>query len=138
VRNPLLWLGAADPLDTQAELRASDPVREALVALLTAWDAAFGTSPATVAMAVDAASASGMSARPQLLEALQAIAGERNGEINTRRLGRYLARNVRRIEDGRRLEDMGEDPFTHRRRFRVVGVTGVIGVSPNPSREITE
>ena len=92
VRNPLLWLGAADPLDTQAELRATDPVREALVAMLTAWRDAIGNEPISVAAAVKAATATGMSARPQLLEALLAVAGER-GEVNVRRLGRYLTRN---------------------------------------------
>lgn len=136
VRNPLLWLGAADPLDTQAELRATDPVREALVAMLIAWRDAFDTEPTTVAAAVEAATATGMSARPQLLEALLGVAGERNGEVNARRLGRYLTRNVRRIESGMRFENAGADLLTHRNRFVVSGVTGVTGVSANPSRGI--
>jgi len=129
VRNPLLWLGAADPLDTQAELRATDPVREALVTLLTAWRGTFGADAATVANAVDAATAPGMSARPQLLEALLGVAGERNGDVNARRLGKYLTRSVRRIENGMRFENAGTDPLTNRNRFVVTGVTGVSGVS---------
>ncbi len=136
VRNPLLWLGAADPLDTQAELRATDPLREALVSMLIAWRDAFDTEPTTVAAAVEAATATGMSARPQLLEALLGVAGERNGDINARRLGRYLTRNVRRIESGMRFENAGADLITHRNRFVVSGVTGVTGVTANPSREI--
>jgi putative DNA primase/helicase len=136
VRNPLLWLGAADPLDTQAELRAADPVREALVAVLTAWRDAFGAEAASVAHAVEATTATGMSAKPQLLEALLAVAGERNGEINTRRLGRYLVRNIRRIESGMRFENADIDRLTNRHRFVVSSVTGVTGVSANPSREI--
>jgi len=133
VRNPLLWLGAADPLDTQAELRAADPVREALVAILAAWRDTFGTAAATVASAVDAATAPGMSGRPQLLEALRAVAAERNGDINRRRLGRYLLRNCRRIENGMRFESAGEDLVTKCRQYRV---SGVIGVSSNPSMSI--
>ena len=139
VRNPLLWLGGADPLDTQAELRASDPVREALVAMLSAWQDSFGDVPASVADAVEAATAPGQAARPQLLDALRAVAGERNGEINTRRLGRYLVRHVRRIENARRFESAGTDSLSKRPLYRVValtGVTGVSGVIPNPSREI--
>jgi putative DNA primase/helicase len=139
VRNPMLWLGAADPLDTQAELRASDPVREALVAMLTAWKESFGTDAASVASAVEAATGSGMSAKPQLFDALYSVAGERNGEINTRRLGRYLVRHVRRIENGHRFESAGTDSLSKRPLYRVVtltGVTGVSGVSANPTREI--
>jgi hypothetical protein len=136
VRNPLLWLGAADPLDTQAELRATDPVREALVSLLTAWRDAFNNQPTSVADAVKTATAPGMSANPQLLEALLAVAGERNGDVNNRRLGRYLVRNMRHIESGMRLENAGTDLVTKNRLFRVAGVTGVTGVSANPSREI--
>ncbi len=137
VRYPLLWLGAADPLDTQAQLRATDPIREALTALLTAWRDTFGDEPATVADVIAAATSPGQSARPQLLEALQGVAGERNGEINARRLGRYLARNARRIEGGARFEHIGNDPISKRPRYRAVrvpGISGVTGVSPNPSR----
>jgi putative DNA primase/helicase len=136
VRNPLLWLGAADPLDTQAELRASDPVREALIMVLSAWRDAFGTHAASVADAVEAANAPGQSARPQLFEALLGVAGERNGDLNARRLGRYLTRNVRRIESGMRLENAGVDLLTNRHRFVVTGVSGVTGVSTTQRAEI--
>ena len=129
VRYPLLWLGAADPLDTQAELRANDPVREALVAIHTAWMDTFGNEPATVADAVDAANGKGQSEKAQLAEALRAVAGERSGEINTRRLGRYLARNVRRIENGHRFENAGTDLISKNRRYALMGVAGVTGVS---------
>jgi putative DNA primase/helicase len=135
VRRPLLWLGVADPLETQAELRTTDPVRESLLALLHAWRATFDDQAATVAAAVEAAIQTGQSARTQLLEALQGAAGERDGSINARRLGRYLVRNLRRIEGGFRLIDAGEDPLTHRRKFQVASVPGVSGVIPNPTRE---
>jgi putative DNA primase/helicase len=135
VRRPLLWLGCADPLDTQANLRASDPVRETLVALLAAWRDVFGTDEKTVADAIAAAYKVGQSAASQLLEALQGAAGERGGEINARRLGKYLARNVRRIEAGNRFEAAGPDLTTRRQKYRVASVTSVISVSANPSRE---
>ena len=144
VRNPLLWLGAADPLATQAELQASDPVREALTAMLTAWRDTFGDKPASVADTVEAASGTGMSAKPQLLDALLGAAGERNGEINSRRLGKYLIRHVRRIENGCRFESHGKDLLSHRPLYRVAsiterpGVTGVTGVSPTQRAEIAK
>jgi putative DNA primase/helicase len=128
VRRPLLWLGAADPLDTQAELRGADPIRGALIAVMTAWEEVFGDRAATVAQAIDAANAG----RPGLLEALTEVAGERNGTINGRRLGRWLVKYLRRIEAGRRFDAAGEDPTTCRRRFRLASVSSVSSVSANP------
>lgn len=135
VRYPLLWLGAADPIDTQAQLRASDPVRESLDALLRAWRNAFGDQPASIASAITAATAPGQLADLPLHEALKAIAGERSGEINARRLGRYIKRSVRRIEGGLRFEVMDIDRLTNRPQYRVASVTSVSSVSTNPSRE---
>jgi putative DNA primase/helicase len=142
VRYPLLWLGAADPLDTQDELRASDPVREALVAILTAWQDAFGHQPASVADAIEAATSPGQSANLPLLDALAAVAGERNGaEINTRKLGRYLKYNLRHIENAMRFESAGINRFTCRPLYRVVAVpsvTSVSGVISSGRSEIAE
>jgi hypothetical protein len=97
------------------------------------WHHAFGSDSKTVATVVEAASQIGQSARPDLLEALQGVAGDRNGSVNSRRLGRYLTHHLRRIEGGLRFEDSGRDGMTSRRSFRV---TSVIGVIPNPTREI--
>jgi putative DNA primase/helicase len=132
VRRPMLWLNCADPLATQENLRSSDPIRGALVAMLSAWSETFGSAPSTVAQATAAAEAIGMSANTRLKDALIDVAGERNGTINAKRLGRWLVRHVRRIEGGHRFEDAGEDLVTHRRRFRVVNVSGVSVVSANP------
>jgi hypothetical protein len=137
VRRPLMWLGVPDPLDTQAELQAADPVREGLLGVLRAWHMAFKDEPTTVARATSAALELHQGARPDLYDALHAVAGERNGSLNNRRLGRYMKRNARRIEDGMRIEVMEEDRTTHRQQFRVVGVTGVSGVFYNPTREMS-
>ncbi len=75
-----------------------------------------------------------MSARPRLRDALLEVAGERNGEINARRLGRYLTRQLRRIEGGMRFEDAGIDRISCRRLFKVASVTSVSSVSPCPTR----
>jgi putative DNA primase/helicase len=131
VRRPLLWLGCADPLATQAEISAHDERRANLAALLIAWRATFADRPATVA---DATREAKLDAT--LLDAIMAVAGDRDGTVNSRRLGRYLLGNARRILGGLRIEDAGEDRLTHRRRFRVTGVSGVSGVSPTLRAEI--
>lgn len=134
VRKPLLWLGVADPLATQAELTAADPDRAGLVGLMNAWRTAFDSESTTVARAISAAMELHQQARPDLYDALHAVAGDKGASINPRRLGRYMTRNARRIEAAMRIEVMGEDLITHRMRFRVTGVTGVTGVTTNPTR----
>jgi hypothetical protein len=129
VRRPLLWLDAADPLATQEELRVIDPVRSTLIAVLTAWKETFGDRPASVAQAYEAANGVGFSENPRLQEALVDAAGERDGKISNRRLGRYLKRHVRVIEDGLRFEAAGKDLSTCRLLYRV---TSVASVSASP------
>ncbi len=135
VRRPLIWAGCADPLDTMERVRASDPVREALAGLLAAWEVEFGIETVSVAKCIETASAPGQRERPQLRDALLNIAGDKTGDINARRLGRYLLRNVRRIEGGLRLEDCGRDGATWRKLYRV---TRVLRVSIPNAREMAE
>ncbi|HEX2526760.1 MAG TPA: hypothetical protein VHL31_10755 [Geminicoccus sp.] len=99
-RFPLIWLGEADPLLTRARIEANDPIKEQLGAILTAWTARYGTGSTTVAQA--AADAVG-----DLKEAMLAIAGER-GEVNGRRLGRWIAKHEGRIDGGLRFVRMEE------------------------------
>ncbi|MCI0588413.1 MAG: bifunctional DNA primase/polymerase [Planctomycetes bacterium] len=42
VRGTILWLGYADPVETQRDLAAGDPDREAMVEVFLAWDGLFG------------------------------------------------------------------------------------------------
>jgi hypothetical protein len=93
----------------------------------------FGDQPATVAAAIEAATKAGQSERPQQLDALLGVAGERNGDINTRKLGRYLKQQVRRIENSLRFEYMGIETRSCRPLYRVIRVSSV---SPSHSREI--
>src|SRR5262245_13318341 len=43
IREPLIWLGAADPCDTISKVRASDPDQEALGAVMAQWKRCLGT-----------------------------------------------------------------------------------------------
>lgn len=100
-RQPLLWLGCADPTASVFEAIAEDPDRETLARLLTAWQAVFGKTPAMVRDAVREASAF-HDAHVELREVLHDIADER-GEINRRRLGWWIKRHAGRIVDGVRF-----------------------------------
>ncbi|MBF0422162.1 MAG: hypothetical protein HQL73_04140 [Magnetococcales bacterium] len=101
-RQPLLWLGFADPTDAIFESMADDPDREILDRMLQAWHAEFGLAPTMVRDAVKRASQwdhEQTMSRGELKEALHDIAGER-GEINRRRLGWWIKRHAGRIVNG--------------------------------------
>jgi len=100
-RQPLLWLGCADPTVSVFEAMADDPDRETLGRLLTAWQSVFGKTPAMVRDAVKQAHAL-YDEHAELREVLRDIADER-GEINRRKLGWWIRRHAGRVVDGRRF-----------------------------------
>lgn len=100
-RQPLLWLGMADPTKSVFEAIAEDPDRETLNRLLTEWQSVFGKTPAMVRDAVKHSSAP-TNNHPELREVLHDIADER-GEINRRKLGWWIRRHAGRIVYGRRF-----------------------------------
>ena len=100
-RQPLLWLGLADPTASVFKAMAEDPDRETLSRLLTAWQAVFGKTAAMVRDAVKRASEFGVE-HVTLREALHDIADER-GEINRKKLGWWIRRHAGRIVDGLRF-----------------------------------
>jgi len=97
-RQPLLWLGMEDPATSVFEAMGEDPDRETLGRLLTAWRQAFYNRPAMVREAVNRALGYG-DENAELKEVLHDIADER-GNINRRRLGRWIKRHEGRIVDG--------------------------------------
>jgi hypothetical protein len=100
-RQPLLWLGLADPTDSVFEAMAEDPDRETLDRLLAAWQSTFGKTPTMVRDAVKMAA--GFNAEcADLREVLHDIADER-GEINRRKLGWWIKRHAGRVVNGRRF-----------------------------------
>ena len=100
-RQPLLWLGCADPTDSVYTAMADDPDRETLARLLTAWQSVFDNRPVMVRDAVRRAGSIDDPDRA-LRDVLQDIAEER-GEINRRKLGWWIKRQRGRIVDGRRF-----------------------------------
>ncbi|MHB8799808.1 MAG: hypothetical protein ACYDBY_15210 [Thermoanaerobaculia bacterium] len=99
VRDPLVWLGMADPVEGRKHVEANDPVHQKLVGLLSTWHEALRSVPHTTA---DAVRASGFQnpAAEALRGALLEIAGTPHGDINMRTLGRFLAGHADRIEGG--------------------------------------
>ena len=108
---------------------AEDPDRETLDRLLTAWQSAFGKTPAMVRDAVKQASAFG-DEHVDLREVLRDIADER-GEINRRKLGWWMRRNAGRIVDGRRFVRASGNRSAE--AWRVESPELVMPVSPVPS-----
>ena len=100
-RQPLLWLGCADPAVSVFKAMAQDPDRETLGRLLSAWQAAFGRVPGMVREAVKLVESS-RSEHQELGEVLRDIAEER-GLINRRKLGWWIRRHVGQIVDGLRF-----------------------------------
>lgn len=87
----------ADPLETMARERESDPEVETLGAILNSWNAMFGDRLVPL---VDVVSRAKESVDRELITALDAVAGNGREDINLRRLGKYLKRHESRIIDG--------------------------------------
>lgn len=125
-RQPLLWLGGADPTASVFEAMAEDPDRDTLARLLDAWFSVFGKTPAMVRDAVGQASTF-QDEHAELREVLHDIAGER-GEINRRKLGWWIRRHAGRIVDGKRFVRATGNRSAE--AWRVEAVESVSPVSP--------
>jgi putative DNA primase/helicase len=110
VRSALVWAGMQDPVLTRAEVQAQDPIKAALSALLISWHAAFKGTPVSTSTLIHQAKqrASSHSGDASLINAIEEIAANPGGEINARRLGKWLAKYADRVQDGYVLERAGE------------------------------
>lgn len=119
VRQPLCWLAGlvrdhnergdddplpdlADPLEAARRAFDDDPETTKLVALLSAWFAAFDNVPTTLAGAIRRALAQPTTDAP-LFDALDEVGGQ-GGKINPRIVARWIERNQGRIVAGLRIE----------------------------------
>lgn len=100
VRGALVWLEQADPLDTQRNIEAGDPEREALEAALSAWWDCLGDRPVTGNDLLQTSDASDQ--RMRMYQALVTAVNNPRG-INVRNLGKWLARYQGRIVQGLRI-----------------------------------
>jgi putative DNA primase/helicase len=107
VRAALMWLGREDPVDTIATSRLDDPELQERAAVFAAWasELVHGTGYLTSEL-IEAALANfnGAWVRPQLRDALIAVAQGRGGEpISSKRLGKWLSRTKNVIALGYKL-----------------------------------
>lgn len=102
VRDAIVWAGGADPALSLETARAGDPEREVLRTLMWAWAEAFQGERTGVADAILASQY-----KPGFRDALLAVAAER-GDVNARRLGRWLAKVAGRRLDGARFVQDGQ------------------------------
>jgi hypothetical protein len=100
VREPLLWLGEADPCDTVAKVRENDPSRDGLWTVLLQWKAHLGIGSAyTVQQVIERAVNV-----PTFYTALLNVAASKTGStVSNERLGRWLKRVQGKIVSGLRL-----------------------------------
>ena len=94
VREPLMWLGCADPCETVAKVREDDPRRTALLTVVVQWKEALGTGSAHTMREIIAAAVN----RPDFHNALLTVAAARSGNVvSNERLGRWLKANEGKI-----------------------------------------
>jgi putative DNA primase/helicase len=124
VRSPLVWLCFADPVETMAKSRAVDPVRQARALVFEAWyrdlQTAAHTAPEIIDLAEGRYSYNGSPERPGLHAALVEIAQKRGapaGQIDARRLGRWLTKQENTIAGGFKLTIDRSD--RQRPRYRI-------------------
>ena len=128
-RQPLLWLGCADPTAAIFAAINDDPDREILGRLLHAWQAVFGKRPAMIREAAKEGVTE--ASQLELLEVLRDIAEER-GAINRRKMGWWIKRHAGRIVDGRRFARASGNRSAEAWQVETVGesVLPVLPVSP--------
>jgi hypothetical protein len=97
IREPLLWLGCADPCETVAKVREDDPRRSSLLTVIMQWQTVLGTaSTYTIRQIVTAAIN-----HTDFHNALVAVASARGSTIvSNEKLGRWLKASEGKIVNG--------------------------------------
>jgi hypothetical protein len=117
VREPLIWLGKADPVTSQEVVRQTDPVLGTLLEVMQGWERVIGLVVPKTTLAVKTFMSTDLPRRSgetddewkqrqlcwaEFRDALLKIAGDRN-VIDTDRLGKWLRRYKGRIVASRRF-----------------------------------
>jgi putative DNA primase/helicase len=115
-REPLLWLGEADPVESMDAARVSDPARAAARELLERWRRVIGIGKAVSVRRIigiaNEDNRNGLHRYPEFRSFLIEHAGTMRGDgIDPVRLGRWLQAEHGRVYDGLRI-----DVLTHKGR----------------------
>lgn len=126
IREPLVWLGMADPCETRTAVQADDPEREESLTALRALNEKFGNDEFTAKRIIRHCKSA------KLRTALECVAVGRHQEIDAVRLGWWLRRTRDRICGGLRLEVAGKQSGSN--RWKIVEVPGGQGGHGGQSR----
>ncbi len=124
-RQPLLWLGLADPASRLFEQLDHDPDRELLGRVMEVWRNCYGDMGKLLRDAI-------ADANQELRDVLMDIAAER-GEINSRLLGWWFKKHEGRIVDGFKITKV--DSSRGSVKWRVAQVVQVSQVFSRPSEK---
>jgi putative DNA primase/helicase len=129
VRSPLVWLGEPDPVESTDAIRAEDIDLADLSELIELWVQQLRVNDTTylsaslVAIANEPPSPGDLNP-PWLKELFLHVAGSKDGNISTRRLGEWLRRMsgrvVARAADGHKYQLVREQGRSHYACFRLV------------------
>jgi putative DNA primase/helicase len=104
IREPLVWLGRADPCDTVGAVRESDPKRQGLATVVMQWNENLTLDKTYTVQEVIGLAINVM----EFHAALLAVAADRSGKIvSNERLGRWLRQVQGKIVNGLRLLSYG-------------------------------
>jgi putative DNA primase/helicase len=128
IREPLVWLGAADPCVTRQHVIEDDPDREQAAAVLSQWHAAFGDEAIQIAGLLERATSS-----RELTAALFAVAASKNesNKIDPRRVAWWCREWRDRVVGGLRLE-RGRN-YGDRATWKVSNTVTAVNAVRNPS-----
>jgi putative DNA primase/helicase len=113
VRGALLWLGAADPVDSMVGLRKADPARQDLHAVISQWRDVISDERVTTSDIIGKATemrggrfGDDTLAYPEFRNALFAVGG-RGGMLDAKVLGKWLLAQQNRIVNGASFVKIG-------------------------------
>lgn len=113
VRDALIWVGEADPVQTMEEARTNDPKLAALLAVVEQWKPVVGMDRVSTRELVERATAHATGewgrsdfTHPEFREALLDVAGDK-GAVSTRRLAKWLGSQKGRVVNGLKIESPG-------------------------------
>jgi hypothetical protein len=129
IRGALVWLGQRDPVESQKDLFAFDPMKDGLANVLECWDNAYGNSKVTVAefaaepeINVDYPKDADQKQRAALFKEASVIADAKaqlrtalieeacwKGTWNSKSVGKWLHRNMDKYAGGLCLKRFGAD-----------------------------